>query len=381
MTLILPASTGQVGSDKPRLHALIIGVAHYPHLPGGGGALAEYTFQLRQVRSPKPSALAIADWLFNRYHNQRVPLGSIELLISPAYVEGGQAIEEPTLARIESAAYSWFERCHSDAENIALFYFCGHGVSYKGIDYLLPQDFGDPDPRNHGEVWKNSIDFTTFKTNMQRRCRANTQIFLGDACRDSPQGLEERTPAGVPLIGGNNTAPLPKTTMYLHATVPEQKVHVPDQSEMTCFSQALLYCLNGGGAERTSGSNDWRVTTYTVAGTMMKLTSLVGERYDSEQSPDVRISGKEVLLHQLNLPTVPGRIDCETQKARDQSHIRLVHKLRHTLEKASERGKPRPWYADLEQGDWKIDVDFEEISAVSEEFFVHPPYFEHVVKA
>src|SRR5262249_20412560 len=83
MSLIWPATEADIVTNAPRLHALVIAVANYPHLNGGGGAPALEPLGLSQITTPRYTGLAIADWLLTRYQNLNCRLGSVEVLLSP----------------------------------------------------------------------------------------------------------------------------------------------------------------------------------------------------------------------------------------------------------------------------------------------------------
>src|SRR5689334_7184092 len=84
MSLLWPASEQEIVISEPRLHALVIGVADYPHLGGGTGAPARNPLGLSQVSTPRPTAIEIIKWLYTSYNNSDCKLGSLEALISPS---------------------------------------------------------------------------------------------------------------------------------------------------------------------------------------------------------------------------------------------------------------------------------------------------------
>jgi hypothetical protein len=90
-------------ADEPRTHALVIGVGTYHHLPGGDGEPLKKDFGLTQLRSPPISAREITSWLLNCLNNPAAPLGSVDLLLSPAqnleFRDGRQVpIEDATMS-------------------------------------------------------------------------------------------------------------------------------------------------------------------------------------------------------------------------------------------------------------------------------------------
>jgi hypothetical protein len=77
------------------LHAVLIGVSAYPHLPNGGGAPAPKSFGLKQLSSSALSAFRMHEWLTGAATKLPLPLGSVELLVSPS---AGELAAEPRLA-------------------------------------------------------------------------------------------------------------------------------------------------------------------------------------------------------------------------------------------------------------------------------------------
>ena len=128
----------------PGTHALVIGVGKYRHLRGGEMPRKQ-NLGLGQIKSPPISAMAFADWLLSEHQNPAAPAGSVELLLSPAQsyqLSSGQSIyiESATMANVEAAFFRWYEHCTAHNDNVAIFYFCGHGVKKTDL-FLLPRGF------------------------------------------------------------------------------------------------------------------------------------------------------------------------------------------------------------------------------------------------
>ena len=187
----------------PATHALIIGVGGYDHLDGGASdhklePAGKYG-NLGQLTSPPKSACALAaaltaipreDWL--------APLGTVDLLVSTAPGDDdpggtGGPYERATRTAIQEAFDRWWVRCESNPDNVAVFFFCGHGLQASS-HVLLPTDFGAT-----GNPWAQAIDFNrtrdAFLTN-----KAKTQVFLVDACREvTTSTVEVPSPNAPPL--------------------------------------------------------------------------------------------------------------------------------------------------------------------------------------
>jgi hypothetical protein len=73
--------------NSPSTHALIIGVGGYRHLSGGVDEKQQNIKNvglLKQLTSPPRSAVAFAEWIMKAADRLRAPLGTVDLLVSPA---------------------------------------------------------------------------------------------------------------------------------------------------------------------------------------------------------------------------------------------------------------------------------------------------------
>jgi len=159
LTLICERDPG----GAPATHALVVGVGEYPWLIGGteqaNAALAE---GMGQLSSPPASARAITDWLLGSHADPTAPLATIDLLLSAAdgeqsyRPEGGDtvAVDMAEKEALVAAIRAWRTRCDSHPGNVALFFFCGHGVG-RGFDLaLLARDFGaEPEQPFDHSIW------------------------------------------------------------------------------------------------------------------------------------------------------------------------------------------------------------------------------------
>ena len=79
--------------------------------------------------------------------NRSAPIGTIEVLLSPgSYVDPDGAtadVEVASMVNISEAFGRWSDRAHKNKNNVAIFYYCGHGLEREGT-ILLPSDFGNP---------------------------------------------------------------------------------------------------------------------------------------------------------------------------------------------------------------------------------------------
>lgn len=244
-------------ATSARTHALIIGVAQYKHMSGGVGPI-DYRFDLPQLTSPKHSALAFADWVVNNLNNPRAPLGSLELLTSPVVdykVSPGltRRTDEAVMNNVKDAFKRWLQRLNSNPENVAFFYFCGHGMTRVGPILLLSDFAADPD-----DPFDTAINFSETYNGMAR-CAARTQCYFLDCCAQSTAAATSQlTDPGRVLTPGQygelHTGDAPK---FL-ATAPTRSAYGMTDG-VTIFTAELLDCIGRKGTTRQPGGK-WVVT-------------------------------------------------------------------------------------------------------------------------
>lgn len=373
MSLIWPSAEHQIVTDKPRLHAFVIGVGDYPHLNGGSGLLAADPLGLSQVTTPRYTAPAIAKWLLTKYNNAACELGSVEMLVSPsapiAAPGGPMQAEAATKTNIDAAFARWVNRCSARSDNVAFFYFCGHGIA-KTAQYLLPEDFGDPSVPNR---WKNCIDFDGMRSGM-RKCAAQTQLFFVDACRETPFGMLTQTNvSGDSLITADYSDTVNCSSAY-YATTQGRPAYGPDD-DVTYFGQAVLSCLNGVAAMRKNGK--WVVDTFSLSNALGQAMTQLARRYKLPLSCNPDPSGM-ARIHEPDAPRVIAAIECTSEIASNAAEIVISQ---GGVIVQSIPGQPKPVIEEVAAGDWVIQVRFPGGEFPSpppwEEPFV-PPVFEGV---
>lgn len=226
-------------------HALVIGVGAYHHMSGGCGGRAAEDWGLEQLDCPALSAQHFMEWLRKDYQNTEAPLATIEYLISaPGTAPGG--LDDPSMDNLYAAFRDWRQRADTDAGNIALFYFCGHGLYRWGRDFnsrdttvLLAGDFADPAvPR----VAMNAIDIGA-TINIMRACRAERQCYFVDCCRTTDATWEDMMDMpGQPLGSAQrqNLHPSRQPVFYaVGPTLPAEAIG----SEVSVFTSALVKAL------------------------------------------------------------------------------------------------------------------------------------------
>lgn len=352
MSLLLPGTEAAIVTDQPRLHALVIGVADYPHLLGGDPQKpAQDALNLGQITTPRHTALAIAKWLMSDYKNPTKPLGSLELVLSPSekVANGAGApvqVEAATFDNIERAFNAWVKRCSAHPDNVAFFYFCGHGL-HKDEQFLLPEDFGNPVVANK---WRNCINFDATRVGM-RSCRAQTQLFFVDACRETPFGMLDQVNVQGQVLASAKVGDNVKCSAAYYATTPGKQAFGPDD-DITYFGRAVKKCLDGLAS--VSSMNKWVVTTYSLAKSLGEVMEHYADVYGEPLDCNPDVSGQGI----VNVPgvaSVIASIGCTSQQANNAAEIEL---RKNGVSHKAAVHDAKPLIKEVEPGDWEVLVTF-----------------------
>ncbi|MFD4637864.1 caspase domain-containing protein [Lentzea sp. NPDC058436] len=284
----------------PRTHAFVVGVGDYPYCADfdGDGALASAVRNFKPVAGPPPSARAVASWLVeNQAGKSFAPLGSVELLVS------GE--DSPTVENFRMAFERWYSRCDENEDNVALFFFSGHGCQKEG-QLILLEDFGR---------WRNpfegALKIETFAAGMEQ-CRAKVQCYFVDACRNLPHELLESPPAHTftPILP--DVVGRARESVILFGTAPGATA--PGSLDgPTPFTVTLLQALEGAAATKDH-SGQWVIRT----GDLVTAMNAVIE-WQSGESHGVwaggGFQGNRPIRHLDGVPAVPFRLGCDPREA------------------------------------------------------------------
>lgn len=314
MAIIFPAG-GAPDPDPavPATHALIIGIGGYRHLDGGSHPKPEIRTSigvLGQLTTAPRSARAFADFVVANAARWQAPLGSVDLILSAkpgdtAALPNGHP-NSATFDVIEEAYSNWRARCDSHKDNIALLYFCGHGVE-KEQQILLTEDFG----RSTNNPWRHAIALDTSVLGF-RRCNANTQCFFIDACREITSPLKnhdiDASPLEVPKLAQRES----EFTFQMKSTAAKETALGPPNG-VAYATQALIRAL-GGDAAAVKG-NKWVVRTGGIADKITDILGLVKDDEEFRQRCPCHVTKSTPLLTLDHVPTVRLDIDCDPDTA------------------------------------------------------------------
>jgi hypothetical protein len=291
VSLIIDNRVQLANEGKAGLHALIVGVSTYRHLPGGGGKPAEESLGLQQLVGTSRSAHKMAQWLITADSRGLLPqpLATVRLLISPSATKEPQlaGLADPaTWANFEAEAKAWRDDASTGKDNITFFYFAGHGVERRKADaVLLLADYGDPDA---GAILNNAVDAAHLLAGMAppadaTKQMARTQFYFFDACRTFANEFtqyewEEIRKIWSIKIGGVDD----RTAAAFFGSVPGDSAYT--QEDQTIFSLALLNCLDRTAAIGPEVSIPrWRVTTTSLIDALPDTLALINEARGTTQ--------------------------------------------------------------------------------------------------
>lgn len=330
----------------PRVHALVIGVGSYRHLPGGLKAADHDTLVYDQLTSPPHSATAFARWVADEMRHPAAQPGSVDVLLSPCGTCGPEEVydaEVPSADAVVTAVDRWRERCASDPGNVALFFFSGHGAD-NGRQLLLLEDFA----RHKNRLLDAAVDFEGLVAGM-RSCDASYQYFFVDACRNRSERLAALHGAHtLPLLEIGDGDENPSDLAVIAASAPGRKAG-GDRHAVSAFTQALLDALAGRAASVVNGQ--WRVKSLDLYERVHELTGAAPQ----PQLPTLSMHGN-VPLHVLDgPPEVPLSVWCTPGTATARSGIRVSDSSGYEpvfeLENAA-------WRAVAPAGIYNVAVDF-----------------------
>jgi len=358
--------------NLPSTHELIIGVGGYRHLQGGSDErqqVMENVGLLRQLTSPPRSAIAFAQHLLDIQADLRAPLGSIDLLISAAPEEPNplpahMAADPASLANIRAAYAAWRERCNRHEDNLAVFYFCGHGLE-KTEQYLLAEDFG-ADPLN---PWLGAFAFDSTRLAFHG-CRAKTQCFFIDACRNITSAMLRTRPNPSPLELVMEDIPDCDFNLTMKATARNQTALGPRRG-VSYFTQALLKALQGAVA--TQGSTGWVIESGQVAAHITTLLGLVKTSEGFTQRCACEVIGNTELVQISGTPRVFLKLACEPEPANQA--VELAFERPGVAPENVAWHPGAPWSLDTDAGFYVAEARFRQggFGDARREIFALPP--------
>lgn len=318
MTLVFD----RIDDGSGQTHALVIGVGGYKHLFGGSDPKNQVIPQigvLKQLTTAPRSAIAFAEFLIETQDQWRSPLGSVELLYSTPPEDDLQVpadfdAQGAAFAEIQEAYDAWRERCDKHQDNIAVLYFCGHGVE-KEEQYLLAEDFG----KSPGNPWLGSFAIDSTQLAFWA-CKAQTQCFFIDACREITDSMKEYDITVLPLETPNFSQPEADSTMIMKATAGRETALGPKKGVAYC-TQALIRGFRGDAADQ-DGSG-WVVRSGIISDRITRILRRVKNDQAFRQRCPCEVTKSTELLRLPDgvIPKLWLEVVCEPEEATSRARL------------------------------------------------------------
>ncbi len=243
----------------PGIHALLIGVSDYANLsaaddPPGDGFLA-----LQKLDFAALSALRLKEKLVALDGAGRLPrpLKTVRLLVapSPAELAANPAIADggavPTWAAIRDGLRAWRQDVAQGREEIAVFYFGGHGIR-RALEesILLASDFLDPAGSELDCAFRLSNLRNGMAPSAQFPAMGRDQFYFVDACRDKPAALDRLDDTETRKIWNVDLNGIDDRRAPLFLSTPAGGVSAGESGGTTYFMEALLWAMDQGSYRR-----------------------------------------------------------------------------------------------------------------------------------
>lgn len=362
-------------SDGPGTHVFIVGVGAYPHLTNGTGKQTPQPLGMGQLTSPPISALEVLKWIDEQLHNPQAPLKSVEVLLSQHDAatfadKQGQTtqIDPATYDNFEQSAQAWYGRSNGHSDNVAIFYFCGHGLGDGLNSQLLMEDYG-----KSSRPLRHAVNFSAFRMAMGS-CKATKQLFLLDACRviDATMLLDPYNmgdsglPPGNVLTMGKNIA-----NPVIYATRNGEQAFGPP-GEVSYFTKALLQGLSRCGVYLAKGAR-WSVSP-------VELNQAIAAQLDDftgkPQCPTDGLSGTPFELHVLDkAPEVVVHVSLKPSA--DHANAKIWATCSGTVH--TRDTQDHPWRTFLPMGQCNVEAEFPALlkyQVTPKSLYLQPPWQE-----
>jgi Caspase domain len=369
-------------ADVAGVHAIVIGIGHYRHLPGG---LADETQlpevpPIAQLTAPPHSARAMANFFFDTYHGDPAhPLSSLSVLIAEKdpkpykhLLVPDRNIADATIANLRAAVRAWKQRGDRNEDNLLIFYICCHGIS-SGIQHtLIASDFA----KDGEKLFTRAIDLTELHRGMGQ-CKAKAQVYFIDACRVMTPKLLEEEYKGDPIVEADGSVAPRSSPIFKSSLSGDATWSLRDQPSP--FAQSIGKAYLGGAWRREQGR--WLVCSTLLKTAMQHQIKRILWQFprfpsDIDRDNDVTLILKYPKDGQE--PLVPLDVLCAPGDANLTVRLELLRTGAAAPLKIPSRDPalPAAWLLDVPRGEYKVSCSFDEQNfedRVLEGIMVYPP--------
>ncbi len=384
-TYLIHKNQAALDSAAPTTHAIIIGVGHYAHLPGGEGEPTSKDGGLSQLSSPPASARKFCDWLLDEFNHPDKDLATISLLLSEpggnvSYdhpnlhklddIPGSAVPPVASITNVKKAIREWKQFGDRNEKNLMLFFFCGHGVSQglEGITLLL-SDYGEAEDF----PMEGAIDFLNFYQGMQQ-CKASYQCYFVDACRVVSDIATRTTETGNAIIQNDRNRPFDSefNLAVFYSTIGGEKAY-GRKNKPSYFTEELIKGLDGKGSHNRIADGRWRVETHELNAAIHHGLSLRGDKI---KNPIAYMSQYEIHFPKSE-PIIPVTVFCDPKQDNENAYLSVSGGDSFSDERAP---CADDWELNLPHGRYDFVAKVDTRRGDREGEYVFPPYREISIK-
>lgn len=291
LAIFLLSSTTAFAAGR---HALIVGVDRYDTIVGRDKFGNDEALHLAK---PSKDATAVADRL-RQTHGFDAPV----VLIDEVLPNAGPAIA------IKDAVETHWSKMLGEAKDgdVVLFYFAGHGVELRGLNYLLPSDaVFHWKSRKIAQLAGTSIRLRDMLDKLAARQALHPRlvgVFIIDACRDNPAAAQSENSAAAEdsgqLVISMGTAVPPSRQVFISFSAGSGQTALDGREEdkNSVYARVLLDLLSETDISLGDLAQRLRVQVYEDALTILDENNephiQTPAIYDQLQS-DLTIAGRQ----------------------------------------------------------------------------------------
>ncbi|WP_250481285.1 caspase family protein [Caballeronia sp. GAOx1] len=356
MTIILDNRKEIAG---PGLHALVVGVSEYAHLPRHDDPPSEATWMLRSLGSGAISAAHVANWLKEAVGLSR-PLKTLRVLLSPTAIERDKLPEwaincgSPIRDNFAQEAQQWRIDCTDDRNSVAFFYYIGHGFARGRGEYnvlLAMEDlFDTPDVLQKTTLASNL--FNGMAPQSENDSVAREQFFFFDCCRTFPSEIREFDDLSVPTALMVRIAEgVPDDRLYLRCfAVPDNDSAFARVGEDSYFATGLIDSLNRSGI--SVDGTAWKLDGESISQRLRARYQLAAERAVVSEV----VGGGPTLKILAQPPTVDVEVGLEPTVDATNHAIALNHAV--LGRKIGDQIALGKYKIDVSPGEYELNIRF-----------------------
>jgi hypothetical protein len=268
-----------------------------------------------------------------------------------------------TVANVTGAFDRWRDHIWNNPDDVAFFYFSGHGFHAGGSSALLLEDFG-ADTKN---PFKQAFDFETTRLGLAQ-CAAKRQYFFVDACKSALAKYKVKQPAPALLSPDDSSLPSLEGGVF-YATATTAKAY-SRKNEISTFTSAVIDGLNGLGSQEDHDRR-WVVKPIPL---FYAVVELLKDRSGEgpKQVPTAEIGSAPMHTIGEEPPIIPCTVWCEPDDVHRVARL-SVRDPTGKVEADPKTGKR--WEFKLPKREYELRAEFDtgEYEPYIDTFDVRPP--------